>query len=278
MKRFTAMLLGLCLFVPASWSLNKAGLVIKNSTGELITRCVEFEEESVTVEKLLQDSGFKLVTEDSESGVMLHYIHDDGAMDGSLHADGWVWNFFLNDANGWVFSPGDVSSATVVDGTIFGFGFGALGEVELPERTFADVCEITSMAGIIVDHSDGTRVINVVEFPGETITGLQLLQRTGFELKTNVSSFGTAICAIDGEGQPGDDCFGDPEGRYWAFNILGLDNQWISSMVGAGDAIVRNDDIHGYYFSTWGSVAPPVKRDDILGVTSGLDNWEAYQE
>ncbi len=277
MKRFTAMLLGLCLFASASWSFNKAGLVIKNSTGELITRCVEFEDESVTVEKLLQVSGFKLVTEDSGSGVMLHYIHDDGVMDGSLHSGGWVWNFFLNNVNGWSVAPGDVSSITVVDGTIFGFGFGAQGEVELPERSFIDVCEIINMAGVVVDHSDGSRVVEVVEFPGETITGLQLLQKTGLELKTNVSSFGTAICAINGEGQPGDDCFGDPQWRYWAFSTLGLDNQWISSMVGAGDAIVRNDDIHGYFFSVWGSVEPPVNRDDILGVTSGLGNWEDYQ-
>jgi hypothetical protein len=277
MKRFTAMLLGLCLCASASWSLNKAGLVIKNSTGELITRCVEFEEEFVTVEKLLVDSGFKLITENFEWGAMVHYIHDDGVMDGSLHPDGWLWNFLLKDANGWIAATADVSSVTVVDGTIFGFGFGALGEVELPERSFTDVCEIISMAGVIVDHSDGSRVVNVVEFPGETITGLQLLEKTGLELTTNVSSFGTAVCAIDNEGQPGDNCFGDPQWRYWAFNTLGLDNQWISSMVGAGDAIVRNNDIHGYFFSVWGSVEPPVKKEDILGVTSGLGNWEDYQ-
>ncbi len=266
MKRVWLSVFGLMFFFPfTALASSKAGLVIQNSTGEVITRCVEFEEEMISVDELLQRSGFQIITEQKSWGTSIKYLHDDGIQAGESHPLGWFWNFYQHDGTDWVMSDIDVSFAEATDGTIFGFVFGPVDETQPPKKTFSDVCEIRSTAGLVIDHSDGIRVVRPVEFYGETITGLQLLQKSGLALTTNVSAFGTAICSIDGEGMPSDNCFGDPQGRFWAFSILSEDDTWQMSSVGAASAIVRNGDVHGYYYSVWGAEQPPVTRSEILG-------------
>ncbi|MGC9328281.1 MAG: hypothetical protein ACP5I1_11650, partial [Candidatus Hinthialibacter sp.] len=132
MKLKLGLALGLCLGSLTGWSANKAGVVIQNSTGEVITRCVEFEDESITVEELLVQSGFTLIREETAWGAQLYYLHDDGVPAGESHPQGWFWNFFLQENGQWISAPVGISSATAADGSLFGFGFGAWGEVELP--------------------------------------------------------------------------------------------------------------------------------------------------
>ncbi len=275
MKRVWLGVFGLIVLLPfAALASSKAGLVIQNSTGEVITRCIEFEEEMILVDELLQRSGFQLITEQKSWGTSVKFIHDDGVPAGESHPEGWFWNFYQHDGSDWVMSDVGVSSAEARDGTIFGFVFGPWDEKKPPQKTFADVCEIISVAGLVIDHSNGRRVVRVVAFPGETITGVQLLQKSGLDLITSESSWGTSICSIDGEGMPANDCFGDPEGRYWNFNILADDDTWFSAPVGASKAVVRDNDVYGYFYAVWGSVQPPVIREDILGQTSNVSGWE----
>ncbi|MBN2327349.1 MAG: hypothetical protein JXR73_09345 [Candidatus Omnitrophica bacterium] len=276
MKWKIGLVLGLYLGASTGWTANKAGVVIQNSTGEVITRCVEFEEEFVTVEDLLAQSGFAMITEDTAWGAQLHYLHDDGVPFGVTHSQGWFWNFFLREDDQWISAPVGISSATAVDGSLFGFGFGAWGEVELPQRTYADVCEVTNQAALVIDHSNGARIVQVVEFYGETITGLQLLLKSNLDVVSKETFYGTAVCAIDGEGQPADDCFGDAEGRYWGLNILDSNNAWAVSIEGAGDLIVRRHDVHGYIFGLWGVIQPPIDRSDIFEIPSGIPFWGSY--
>lgn len=256
---------------------NRAGLIIQNSTGAVISRCVEFEEETITVEELLQRSGFRLMTEASSFGTLVYYIHDDGTPPGVFHPEGWFWNFYVHDGSGWVSSPVGVSSAAATHGDLFGFVFGPFEVNQPPAPSFAEVCETISQAGIVVDHGDGTRVIEVVEFFGETKTATQILERSSLDLVMSVSSFGTSVCAINGEGQPADQCFNDPLGRFWGINLLLPDETWVSSPVGIDDIVVGDLDVIGFQFALWGTPQPPVTFTDVFGVRSCFRSWGHYR-
>jgi len=280
MRKIIGLCFGLWLLAVGTVSAaNHAGIVIQNSTGEHITRCVEFEEPSITVETLLDRSGFSIVKKTYDWGSALLWLHDDGTRDpdqGLSNPSGYFWNFFQRTDTGWESASVGISTATAAQGTLVGFAYGAYDAVRLPDKTFAQVAEIVGVAGLVIDHNDGTRKVLVVDFPGETITGLQLLERSGLKLVTQNTVYGTAICAIDGEGQPDNNCFGDPKGRFWSFNILSAQNEWVSSPVGADQAIVRNRDVHGYYFAAYGAPQPPITRNEVLGAPSGVVDWESY--
>lgn len=258
---------------------NSSGVVVKNSTGEIITRCVEFEEDAITVEALLERSGFKRVTQQSSFGAAICYLHNEGNLDAENcfgHPLGWFWNVFVNRGGEWIAADAGISTVTVSDGDLAGFAYGAFGEATLPPMSFDDVCGYTGRAGVVVDYGGGNRDIRLVEFPGETLTGLQLLEKSGLETVLSKTSFGTAICGIGGVGQPADDCFGDPLGRFWGFNILQKDGSWSFSEVGVDKAIFRDGDVAGFHFAAFGESQPPVDPDEIFADASCAPLWEAY--
>lgn len=279
MKKMWVVLFALFVLFPAAgWSANWAGLVIQDSTGELITRCVEFSEDSITGEELLKRSGFKIKLNQTDFGAAVCYLHNDGMTEEGAcfsHPLGYFWNFFELKNGEWSEAEVGISAYNVSHGNVLGFAFGAWGEVQLPALTGMDLCGYTGQAGLVIDHSDGMRKIVVVEFPGETVTGMQLLQKSGLPLVTSETSFGTAICAIDNEGQESGNCFGDPLFRFWALNLL-QDDRWIASWVGAGDLIVRDGDIHGYFFAEYGVPQPSASREEVFGLGSDVKDWIDY--
>lgn len=278
MRRVGLRVFGFFLILSVSaMASNQAGLVIRNSTGEVITRCVEFEEATITVDRLLQRSGFRLLTEPKSWGTSVKYIHDDGTPAGVTHPEGWFWNFYQHDGSNWVMSDTGVSSTNAAHGKLFGFVFGAWDAVKPPPKTFANVCEIVSKAGLVIDHSDGRRVVRAVEFFGETITGYQLLLKSKLPLVASEQSWGIGICSIDGEGMSAGQCFDDPLGRFWNFNILESDDSWMSSPVGTANAVVRDREVHGYFYTVWGAVQPPITRVEVFGLPSGVFEWTALR-
>ena len=266
-------LLAFWAFAQSGWAQNRAGVVIQNSTGDVITRCIEFQEESITVETLLERSGFRLVTEQFSFGASICFLHDDGALDCSPHPQDWFWGFYVQPQDEWELAPVGISSATATHGDVFGFVYGPFGESPPPSASFESVCEVVSEAGLVIETSDGSQVIERVEFFGETITGLQLLEKSGLSFIANETSFGTAICSIDSIGQPADDCFGDPQGRFWGFNVLDANNKWISSPVGVDQSIVFDGNVHGWHFAEFGAEQEPVSREVIFGLSTSVDEW-----
>ncbi len=110
-----------------------------------------------------------------------------------------------------------------------------------------------NQAGLVVTFGDGRTVTFCVEFGEDSITGLELLQRSGLQLVTsNSSGLGAAVCSIDGEGcqDPGD-CFCKCKGgscEYWAYYLYD-DGGWKFSPVGAGNRSVHDGDTDGW---AWG--------------------------
>ncbi|HEU4328760.1 MAG TPA: hypothetical protein VFS21_36820 [Roseiflexaceae bacterium] len=113
-------------------------------------------------------------------------------------------------------------------------------------------------AGLVVRHGDGRIVSACVAFAEQSISGLELLQRSGLSLVTQGSgNAGAAVCKIDGEGcdYPTEDCFCKRDGAvttYWAYHRL-REGAWAFSPLGASGARVQPGEVDGWAWGT-GSV------------------------
>jgi hypothetical protein len=100
-----------------------------------------------------------------------------------------------------------------------------------------------AQAGLVVKHSDGQTKISCVSFDGQSISGWQLLEKSGF----NPIAKNGFIVEIDGEKTTDyqqmseDDAFWS----YWQF-----DGSWKFFNMGANYTTVKDGDIQGWQLST----------------------------
>ena len=126
-------------------------------------------------------------------------------------------------------------------------------------------------AGLVIVHGDGTVLTRCVEFTEESISGVELLTRSGLALRLDATGVGTAVCSIGGEGCPApSSCFCQCQSSpcvYWSYWQL-EDGGWRYSNLGAGLTQVGNGVVEGW---VWGegsasgeATAPPaLTLDDI---------------
>lgn len=108
-------------------------------------------------------------------------------------------------------------------------------------------------AGVVVRFGDGQVATACVAFPEPSISGLQLLQRSGIPIVTQGSGIGAAVCKIEDEGceYPTEDCFCKRDGTrstYWAYSRL-REGAWAYSPLGASNTKVLPGDVDGW---AWG--------------------------
>jgi hypothetical protein len=109
-------------------------------------------------------------------------------------------------------------------------------------------------AVLVVQFGDDSYVTHCISFSEESITGLELLRRSGMDIAT----WGTAVCRIEQAGcdYPAERCFCQclaPPCRFWSY-WQWRDGHWIYSQVGAGYHGVRNGDVYGW---VWGDGQSP---------------------
>jgi prenyltransferase beta subunit len=126
-------------------------------------------------------------------------------------------------------------------------------------------------ADLVVQLGNGDVLVRHVAFTETSISGLELLQRSGLELGIAEFDIGSGVCSIEGTGCPVDDCFCSTI-LYWNYAHQ-EDAQWASSMVGAGDYDVTDGAVEGW---SWGQTLPPV-TDEILASQAALA-WLAPQQ
>lgn len=110
-----------------------------------------------------------------------------------------------------------------------------------------------NQAGLVVEFGDGSLFTACIDFEGENISGYDLLARSGLSLETAFDpSQGVAVCKIEADGCPADDCFCQmPE--YWSYWNLG-GGGWIYAGSGASTNRLSNGDVDGW---SWGAGNPP---------------------
>ncbi len=88
-----------------------------------------------------------------------------------------------------------------------------------------------------------------IEFTETSISGLELLQRSGLRVVTSGGGLGAAVCAIDGVGSTDassySTCLG--QGSYWAYSQY-VGGAWRLSPVGASSSVVSDGAVEGWAY------------------------------
>ncbi len=119
-------------------------------------------------------------------------------------------------------------------------------------------------AGLVVRYSDGTVEKMCVFFDEPSISGLDLLDRSGETYVAETSALGSAICKIDEQGcdYPSEDCFCKYP-NFWGYWTRDTDTSvWEFSSVGASDREIRNGSVDGWSWGPNGAPAPPIVAFD----------------
>jgi hypothetical protein len=125
-------------------------------------------------------------------------------------------------------------------------------------------------AGVVVRHSDRHVERMCVAFGEETISGIELLERSDVPFLTEGSALGSAICRIGATGcRPGqkdaEDCFCEYP-TFWGYWTRAPDREWAFSDVGAAGREVRDGDVDGW---SWGRDGKPAPPDDTFSDVCG---------
>jgi len=121
-------------------------------------------------------------------------------------------------------------------------------------------------AGLIVVHGDGRVLTRCVTFTEERLSGVALLQRAGLAVDANSGPMGSAVCTINREGCPVNDCFCQCKSNpctYWNYFHRNADGSWAYSGMGAATWTVGNGDIEGWVWGD-GSAPPPALALDTI--------------
>lgn len=125
---------------------------------------------------------------------------------------------------------------------------------------------------IIVQFDDYAQVVRPFTFRGE-ISGLDALTLSGLDVVTASTSFGAAVCSIEGVGCPADNCFCDAN-QYWAYNAWD-GAAWQSYQVGLDSSVIsRTGAVEGWRWGAFGDAQAPAPAP--LAAHSALD-WLAAQ-
>jgi hypothetical protein len=109
-------------------------------------------------------------------------------------------------------------------------------------------------AGLVVYYGDDSLFTTCISFTESTITGLQLLERSGLTIQTATNpNQGTAVCKIGEIGTSSSDCFGSMP-NYWSYWQIGA-NGWDYAVTGSDRAQVMDGSVNGW---SWGTGNPPV--------------------
>ena len=116
-------------------------------------------------------------------------------------------------------------------------------------------------AGLAVVHGDGSIVTACVDFSEESISGAELLRRSGLQVTlSSYGGLGYGVCAIGDEGCPArQDCFCQCRGspcNYWVYSHRRSDGSWAIAGAGASSWQLHDGDVDGWVWGD-GSAAPP---------------------
>lgn len=128
-------------------------------------------------------------------------------------------------------------------------------------------------ATVVVQNLDQGAVVRAITFTAP-LSGIAALQASGLDVVVAETSFGPAVCAIEGVGCPADNCFcgGD---FFWNYNFWD-GASWQSYPVGAGSSVIsQSGAIEGWLWGPFGSTMLDVRQ--TTAALRGLD-WLRSQQ
>jgi hypothetical protein len=118
-------------------------------------------------------------------------------------------------------------------------------------------------AALVVEHGEGSVVTRCVAFDASSISGEELLNRSGLAWSSQTfGGFGDAVCALDGEPARYVDCPG--KDSYWAVFVARGGGPWQLADVGISTLALHDGDSEGFrYVPASGVPAPPVSAGGV---------------
>ncbi len=134
----------------------------------------------------------------------------------------------------------------------------------------ADAEDRPHRAGLVVDYGDGTVTYGFVPFSEESISGVELLRRSGVSLVTvDFGGLGQGVCSIGERGCGIGDCrqrlcqTSRPNSPYWRYFRLTEDREWAPMTLGASSVKVEDGEIDGWSWTGEEHSLPLVDLDEI---------------
>jgi len=123
-------------------------------------------------------------------------------------------------------------------------------------------------AAVVVEHGDGSVVTRCVAFDTDSISGDELLNRSGLAWSAQTfGSFGDAVCALDGEPAQYVECLG--KDRYWAVFVARTGGSWQLASVGISTMTLHDGDAEGFrYVPASGVPTAPVSAAGVCLATA----------
>ncbi|MGH7903223.1 MAG: hypothetical protein ACREPA_03715 [Candidatus Dormibacteraceae bacterium] len=143
----------------------------------------------------------------------------------------------------------------------------ACGSSPRPSPGTASTCADPSAphrVEVVVEHGSGRVLQRCVGFGGPSVTALEVMKESHLRFEKETTSFGVALCAIDGEPSRFSTCF--PSGApYWAMFVRTAGSGgaggkgWKSPSVGVQGVTLRAGDALGWRYdpSAQNPAAPP---------------------
>jgi len=134
-------------------------------------------------------------------------------------------------------------------------------------------------AGLVVQHGDGTMTYAVVAFPEDSISGIDLLRRSGIAfLSVPFGGLGEGVCQIEREGCEVSECRrtvcqATRSSPYWQYLDQTPDQAWRPAPLGASGSRVENGAVLAW---AWSADTPQLPSLDLSAVaaSAGLDSTE----
>ncbi|MCO6449995.1 MAG: PEP-CTERM sorting domain-containing protein [Caldilineales bacterium] len=120
----------------------------------------------------------------------------------------------------------------------------------------------TKQVGVVIRFDNGSVHSEIVTVPTDATTA-DVLEAALIPVGLFDLGFGPAVCNIDSQGCPTDDCFCDAE-HFWAYYHQINQNAWESATVGVGDYTPANRSVEGFAWSGFDSSFNPIVQPPVL--------------
>lgn len=132
----------------------------------------------------------------------------------------------------------------------------------------------SSEAYLIVQFSPNERIVRKIEFDKTSISGIEALEMSGLNIGIANTTFGKAVCNIEGVGCPVDNCFCD-DTHFW--NYSHWDGMaWQSYEVGAEESVISDGAVEGWRWGAWDE--PPIPPAPPITATISAMDWLRAQQ
>ncbi|NOX61151.1 MAG: PEP-CTERM sorting domain-containing protein [Chloroflexi bacterium] len=245
----------------------QVALVIQFEDGAVYTEIVTAPVDATTAE-VLEAANIPVGMADAGFGPAVCNIDNQGCpTDNCFCNPDQFWAYYHLEGDAWTSSLVGVGNYTPADKAVEGFAWSGFDAdfnptVQPPVMTFEEVLNANSKrVGLVVQYEDGSVHAEIVKVLKNATTA-DVLKAAQVPVALAETSFGPALCSIDNQGCPSDNCFCNPD-KFWAYYHLEGD-AWAVSQVGIGGYAPADRAVEGFAWSGFDADFNPTEQPPVV--------------